>query len=140
MLVGGHGGHVKLEVLGYERPSADNDDDANWLSCVASVRVGAFSGASRVSLTTHDFVGFEAGLRSMLDSLRGGASFQPREDMFVLNLEMQTGGTSRVSGRLDSDHLASARLTFSIDSDQSYLASTLAAVTAIVRAFPPVAR
>jgi hypothetical protein len=43
MEIGGHGGHIKIDVQGYEQPETSDEDDANWLIARCNVAVAEFS-------------------------------------------------------------------------------------------------
>jgi len=50
----GHEAHATMSISGYERPVADNESDANWLSAQSTCRVNRFSGEVITSFTTHE--------------------------------------------------------------------------------------
>jgi len=50
-----HGGHIKIDVQGYEAAGASDEDDANWLVAQCNVAVAEFSCNLKLSLLTRDF-------------------------------------------------------------------------------------
>jgi hypothetical protein len=49
-------GWLTIKDHGYERSSAEDQDDANWLKCEVSLKVGPFSDAFNAAFTTYDLV------------------------------------------------------------------------------------
>jgi hypothetical protein len=134
--VAGHGARVTIEVLGYERPGAQEESDANWLTCHLAVQVGGFSGWLQVAFTTHDFVRFLEELRPVYTHVSGTARFRTDEGQLELDVEMSRLGTARISGVVVNHDGPQAMLTFRFESDQSFLGQTCRELETVVEQFP----
>lgn len=131
----GQAARLRIEVLGYENPSPQTPSDANWLSCRIEVVVGGFEGRVGASLTAQDFVVFHQALRSSVDALRKGAVFETDEDALRLNVEMRATGTAVITGILH-DWGRATSLSFSFESDQTYLRQTVGMLGKVIRQYP----
>jgi hypothetical protein len=129
-------GRLTIQVLGYENPAAENEDDANWLSCRLVLTVGPFHADLAVSFTTCDFPDFLRELKSAYTQLSGAASFQTLEDAVRLDIRVEPSGKAQVSGIVQVANEAQAALSFSYGSDQSFLGQTLQELEAVVQQFP----
>jgi hypothetical protein len=132
----GDSGRLMIQVLGYENPAADNKEDANWLSCRLVLTVGPFRTDLAVSFTTYDFPQFLRELKAAHAQLRGTASFQTLEDALRLDILVEPSGRARVSGVVQVANEVQATLSFSYESDQSFLGKTLQELEAAVQQFP----
>jgi hypothetical protein len=135
----GHGGHIKIEVQGYERPEATDEDDANWLVASCSVVVGEFSCILRLSLVTSDFVQFLAQLEDAVRSLSGNATFISLEEGLQIEIKFNHAGHADLFGRARSRISLvpdQSELSFSFETDQSFLARTVRELKGIVTQFP----
>lgn len=132
----GHGGRVVVVVLGYENPSAPNTSDANWLSCEVSVKLGGWEGAVRASLTTEDFAALAKDLRAVFDGAATVATFDTMEEALALRFEMARTGSCRVTGTVRDRSNPEVKLSFVLQSDQTYLRPALASIEQVVASFP----
>lgn len=132
----GGGNEVKITVLGYERESAIEVSDANWLKARIAIRVGPFNADYEAALTTHDFVEFTENLAKVTANLEGQAAFRTDEDWLSLDVELNKRGAATVQGIAKVHGSPSASLSVRFDTDQSYLSQTLAECRQIVRNFP----
>jgi hypothetical protein len=135
----GHSGHIKIEVQGYERPEATDDDDANWLVASCNVVVGEFTCILRLSLVTSDFVQFLAQLEKAVGSLSGNATFATLEEGLQVEINFNCAGHADLFGRARSRISLvpkQSELSFSFETDQSFLAQTLRELKGIVAQFP----
>lgn len=133
--IAGHGASLKVEVLGYENPSAQDLSDANWLSCNVLARIGSFSGNFNGSFTTYDFVQFRDELRELLKEQSGTASFLTDEEQLRLRVEVGRTGIARIEGVAQIHDMPQASLSFLFESDVSFLSQTLRDLEALVRSF-----
>jgi hypothetical protein len=131
----GDGGLIVISIMNYERPQADNQSDANWLTSAVDITVGPFSGRFGLSLTTQDFVRFNTDLDQMLRTLKGKSIFQTDEDALYLEIEMGSLGHAKVSG-IARDSITQSELIFKFPTDQSYLLQTKTALAEVVTRFP----
>ena len=123
--VGGEAGHITVEVVGYENPSAQGVPDANWLRARVQLKLGGCEMQAEAALTTHDLKRFLDELEAALSRLGGSASLATHEDSINLHIELTKTGRARVSGELRELRMAKVRLGFDFESDQSYLTRTL---------------
>lgn len=132
----GESGRVKIEVVRYENPSAQNPSDANWLMCRAEVHVRRFSGQIDAAFTTQDFATFGTRLRSAVKDLNGVATFETDENALGLAVEFTRTGSARISGILREADRPQTSLTFSFESDQTFLTRTANDLDELMRRFP----
>ena len=136
MPIEGTGGSILIEVLGYENAATSNESDANWLRCRIKIATGPFSGEIDAALTTQDFAYFERELTEVLRTLKGKATFQTDEDGLRFEVEMGSRGVAMVSGAAKAKGGSRASLSFSFETDQSFLAQTKRALAEVVEHFP----
>jgi hypothetical protein len=139
MEIGGHGGHIKIDVQRYERPETSDEDDANWLATQCNVAVGEFSCILKLSLVTRDFTEFLAQLEKAVDSLNGSATFTTMEEGLHIEIKFNHAGHANVFGRAGSQTSIvpeQSVLSFSFETDQSFLAQTVRELKGIVTQFP----
>lgn len=121
----GHNARVTITILGYERPDAADESDANWLSAQITCDAGDFRGSVATSLTTHEITALRDDLRRAVDTLTGTITFSPNEEALVLDLTFHVTGKASISCALQRRGEVSATLRFAFDSDQTFLMETL---------------
>jgi hypothetical protein len=125
--IGGHHGcRVAIEVLEVE--------GHDFLSCRVLVVVGSFSVDYRASLDIPAFERFHAELARAYDTLAGRAEFLTIEDTLRLEVEMTKTGGAEIRGKAQS-WTPEAVLTFSFDSDQTFLGPACDQLAAILTSF-----
>jgi hypothetical protein len=134
--ISGHGGSLIVHVSSYERPGANDPDDANWLTSDAAIKVGVFSGEFRFALTTHDLIDFHEALKTGLSTLSGVVPFRTTERDIALEIIFDQRGTAAIKGSVEPQTSLEASLCFRFDTDQSYLTQTLRQLEAVLRKFP----
>jgi hypothetical protein len=134
--IAGQTAQVRIEVFGYENPTAQESSDANWLTCRVEVRVRSFSGQVDAAFTTQDFAAFGRCLRSAVAEVKGAAAFETDENALQLNVEFTRTGAVRVSGTLREADRPQTSLTFSFESDQTFISRTADALDELTRRFP----
>lgn len=134
--IAGEQGSLTIEVHGYERPSAKDPDDANWLRCDLTIKAGPFTGAFKCALTTYDLFAFAERLKSSLAVLSGTASFQNTEQDIAFEIDFDRRGTARIQGTAQPHRSLEGSLGFRFDTDQTYLAQSLRQLEAVLRSFP----
>jgi hypothetical protein len=134
----GAGGRVRLEVLEYTLPDTTNRNESNRLTCKCNVEVRDFACNLNVSLRTHDFVRFRAELNAALKALSGDVIVDTLESRLRLEVSITSGGQIDVFGYAQSNMARPSRtvLTFSFESDQSFLAQTDRELERILQHFP----
>jgi hypothetical protein len=139
MEIRGHGGRIKIDVQGYERPDTSDGDDANWLAAQCNVVAGEFSCTLNLSLVTRDFAGFLMQLEKAVDSLNGTAAFTTLEEGLQIEVKFNHAGHADLFGRARSQTSLvpeQSVLSFSFETDQSFLAQTVRDLHGIVTQFP----
>lgn len=132
----GQNGVVVVTVLGYENAEAEDKSDANWLVCRVHVAVGTLLGDLRAAFTTHDFVAFASELRALLEGRAELATLEPYEEGLKLKVEMaRKTGAARISGVARGEEWDAA-MSFTLDSDQSYLSRAVRSLEDVTKQFP----
>jgi len=111
------GTKLAIAVHGFERETAEDPWDANWLRCSICVEQGAFRGAAGASFTTKDFVGFLSELGSVIADGQGTASFHPFEEVLTFQVALRRTGQVAVSGKLRDSTQRKAELSFHLETD-----------------------
>lgn len=130
------GRRVLVSVQGYERESALDSYDANWLRCSADVEHGAFRGTVAASFSTDDFSRFLEALDEIMSGSGTVAHFTTMEQALDLRVEVDRAGRATVNGQLREHGEFGGALSFAFGSDRSFLAATHADLKGIVAAFP----
>lgn len=134
--INGNGASILIEVDGYERPGAKDISDANWLKCRVTLDIGYFKGNYSASFETTDFVRFKESLKTALKAMNGTASFETCEGALTCAIEIKSGGRARIKGTAQVREHIDATLSFSFESDQSFLAETLRETENTTAAYP----
>jgi len=139
MEIRGHGGRIEVEVFNYERPTARDEHDANWLKAKCSVVVGEFTCVLRFSPATHDFIQFLAQLEEVVRQLKGNATFNTLGGELAVQIKIRSAGQADVFGRARSQSSLvpdQTALSFSFETHESFLAHALRELRTIVTQFP----
>jgi len=134
--VAGRAAHVRIEVLGYENPAAENVSDANWLTCRVEVCVRGFEGHIDAAFTTQDFAAFWRSLSSAVTDLKGEAMFETDEHALSLDVKFNMTGNVSVTGVIREPDRSRMSLAFSFESDQTYMRRTVDALEEVTHQFP----
>jgi hypothetical protein len=121
----GEGGQFTFQVSGYERPTASDVYDANWLKTTVSISAGPFAGSFRANLTTWEFAKLHGQLAGAVERLSGRVDFESTESDILLAVEFSHRGTATVSGLLRPNGSEKTTLSFSFETDQSALSETV---------------
>jgi hypothetical protein len=132
----GTGARLAVRIISYERASATNQSDANWLRCKVEANFGTFSGSAEYAVTTTDLAQFEKSLHEMLDGKIKKAYFSTMEEEIGFEVDLNGRGQSTVSGFLKSPAIPRVKIEFAFQSDQSYLQQTLSALSQVNEQFP----
>jgi len=135
----GDGNIIQIEVFGYERPDANDEYDANWLRARCSVSVAEFSAVLSLALATHDFARFADELEQAVQLIKGTATFSTVEAGLAIEIKFTTAGHAEVFGsaRSQTSNVPDVSvLSFSFETDQSFLARTVRELKTIVSRFP----
>jgi hypothetical protein len=136
IVIAGDMANIVIEISGYENPKAPDSSDANWLSCTVVLRIGPFSGSIAASFTTQDFARFFNEIGTALHTFSGVASFLTDEDTLRLILKFEKTGRVHISGVAQDLGPPKASLTFSFESDQSFLTQTCRQLEKVTHNFP----
>ena len=112
---------LSIAVTGYENVEAENDWDANWLTCTVTVRVGAFTAHYAASLLTHDFARLRDDVATVRENNGGTVTFTTPEEWLAFELALRGNGEMAVSGRAQVVGPPTASLAFDFDCDRTSL-------------------
>jgi len=101
--------------------------------------VAEFSAVLRLALVTHDFARFADELEQAVQLLKGKATFSTAEAGLALEIKFTTAGHPEVFGSARSQMSSVpdvSVLSFSFETDQSFLARTARELKAMVSRFP----
>ena len=136
--IAGDGFRLVLRVAGYERPSLDSGDDANWLAGEAELTAdvgGSFRARRGVSLRTEELAAFLRALRRLVKDLDGEATLSHMEDELGCTISLHRG-----TGELNAfvrEHVPGVELRVEgVRTDQSYLQETAMQLDGLVSDFP----
>jgi hypothetical protein len=135
----GDGNVIQIEVFGYERLDATDEYDANWLRARCSITIAEFSAVLSLALVTHDVGRFAHELEQAVQLLKGTASFSTPEAGLAVEIKFTTAGHAEILGSARSQRSCVpdvSVLSFSFETDQSFLAQTVRELKAIVSRFP----
>jgi hypothetical protein len=136
--ISGDGAWLSVEVLGYENRLAECESDANWLSSIVELSIGPFEGKLSAALSTHDFADFMEQLQKVNALAVPTAVFACDEDSLRIAVETSSLGSVRVSGHVKQISSFNASLSFSFDSDLTYIAQAVEQLRAVTEAYPVV--
>lgn len=134
--VRGHGANVRIEVVGYENPAAENVSDSNWLTCRVHVNIAGFEAHVLAAFTTQDFAAFSRSLRSAVADLNGEAKFETDEETLLLTATFNTSGSVSVIGAVREPNRKGTFLSFSFETDQTFMGHAVDALSEVTRQFP----
>lgn len=129
---------ITLAVAGYERPQNTDVDDANWLVGTVSISAPNLSGTAGLTLVTTELNTFCTQLRNAQEIVSGTARLETLEEGISLVVRYGSLGRAEVEGRITLDHGPRLSVSFSFETDQSYLAATLMELEQAVSDFPVV--
>jgi hypothetical protein len=101
--------------------------------------VAEFSAVLGLALVTHDFARFADELEQAVQVLKGTATFSTVEAGLAIEIKFTTAGHAEVFGSARSQTSNGpdvSMLSFSFETDQSFLAHTVRDLKAIVSRFP----
>jgi hypothetical protein len=132
----GEGARVSIDVLRYERETAENDSDANWLSCRVAA-AGPFPGEFSAAVTTHELARFCESLARVAETLSGRVELAPIEGRFRLSLAFRNTGKADVTVEATTDEAgARASLALSFAADAGAVDRMLRQLRMAVTTFP----
>ena len=134
--VRGDGALIRVSILGYEIPDAQDYWDGNWLNATAHIAISGFRAEFPYAARASDLAGFLAELSALHSSLKETASLQSLEPEIMLNAHVDA------QGRMEWDCLAQhplgygPKFEFRFTADQSYLPELISQLTAVLDKYP----
>lgn len=111
------------EFLKIEFPSEFSSE--GWAQISAEIRTNNFHGNISPWVETTDIYSFFNSLEELYKSLKGSASFEPREEQLTFKLEAQPGGHIELAGAAWSEACYGSKLEFCFLLDQTFLPEPL---------------
>ena len=139
LTINGMGDHVRVSVLGRERPDASDHGDGNWLMAMVDVKVGGFMGSYVAALRSDEFSAFRDQLRELdRDPLTPGvAELASMEGWLDLHVELASNGGLIVKGQAMDRAGDGNRLAFDLRGlDQTFMHSWLGELDDLLEQFP----
>ena len=136
--INGDGLELTLGVGDYERAATGDVWDDNWLrgsvsADIAQPPFASFRAKCEVAWQTTELHTFHEGLRTLLDDLTGTAKLTTIEDQIELTIELKSG-KGALTGRIEAHSIAA--LEFEVETDQTFLATTLDSLSRVVAKYP----
>ena len=133
-------GGLSLWVRGRANPEASDYWDGNWLTVLATMKVGQSSVTTEGSiLMTSDFERFRSELTRMHATLAGEASLSGYEPNLKVALRAGNLGHINCVVEITPDHMGEFH-RFNFEFDQTYLPPLIAACASIVERFPVISQ
>ncbi len=107
------------EFLKLEIPPNLSPED--WIDISVEIKTNHFSGSISPCIELRDILSFTVALEKLYETLKGSASFEPRERQFKFKLESQVGGKIELSGVAWSEASYGSKLEFYLSLDQTFL-------------------
>jgi len=129
-------GRVTIEVLGYERATAQRHDGGDWLASIIVVETPPSTVEFKAAFTRHELSTLYTRLPGPLPSLSGIVSFQNHKEDLTLEIQFLEHGAVRISGTAKPHGSAGATLDFRFDSHQWVMGHTAEQLWSVLRQFP----
>lgn len=129
--------YLKILILGYAYPSANDFWDGNWLNVRISIRTRGFSGDYKAELRNVDFLEFQKELDNLYNKLNGFAEFHCLED--YLRIMIKGDGMGHFTAdctATDSPGIYGHLLKFSINFDQTEISYLTRMIDLIIDKYP----
>ena len=133
--IAGRGGKLIISLLRYERDSASNYSDANWLSSELEVDITPFSGTSSVTFMTHDFTRFLEQLQQVDSNFTGDVTLECEVGKLRLTIKFKPQWSISIQGSIKSD-VSNSMLAFDMDSDERFINKLIEDLEMATRVFP----
>jgi hypothetical protein len=137
LIIGSRGGdHIALRPLYRSNPGATDYWDGNWLKVAVDVRTGAFRGKYVADLRVEEFESFRAQLDALYKSLKGEAALNSMEGWVSVRLAADRLGHLNAECEMRDQPGMGSRLFFTLDLDQSFIPTMVAALDDVIRSYP----
>jgi len=139
LLLGSPGGnHLSLRPLHRTEPGSTDFWEGNWLKVDVAVRAGAFAGRFEADLRTDELDQFAEQLAALEGASTGAAALVSAEGWVSVRLALAPGGGLEGACEVRDDPAMGSSLRFQVTVEPAQRPALLAALGAILRAFPVV--
>lgn len=121
---------IEIQITRVE--AAEARDPSNWMRARVSLAARGFSGNYEMSFMAGDLISFGRELELLHRDLNGIAHFRTMEGQLYLQLTGDRLGKISVLGEARDEPGIGNRLKFQLEIDQTYLASTIREVNALI--------
>jgi len=134
--IAGQGASITVNIITRESPDTKNVYRANGLTCEVELDVPPFTGRFKASYTTQEFFRFWTGLSMVLSSSKGEAVFGSDEDTFQVTVSIEARDRGLVKGTTRVHAQSKTTVSFSFETDQTYLNKTCKDLEAVITQYP----
>ncbi len=128
---------LSITVRGRAYRQSQDYWDGNWLLVTVVIRAGKFSGEIAGMLRAEELQKLRDDLREFQRTLSGSVSYETAEEWLSLQIEADTLGSIALSGTISDDVSDSYNtLEFTLEGDQTFLASPLQQLEQVMQAYP----
>ncbi|HEU4579666.1 MAG TPA: hypothetical protein VFS67_15515 [Polyangiaceae bacterium] len=128
--------HIAIAVTRREFPESTDYWDGNWVYATVRIRVGAFRGEYEAQLRTDEIAHLRSGLVHLHAELSGNASFESMEEWLKMSIEGDGRGHFVAKCEARDQPGTGNTLRFELRFDQTELPPVIAALDAVLAAFP----
>ena len=128
--------YVQVRALRRTHPGCNDYWDGNWISCTIDAAVGGFKARVDADLRAEEFGEFHHQLSVMNQQLAGQAKFVTMEGCLEIEMSIDRLGHVTAQCELLDQPGVGNRLEFTLNLDQSYLASLMDGLKTIIVTFP----
>lgn len=128
--------HVVIAVTRRQFPESADYWDGNWVFAAVRIRAGAFRGEYEAMLRTDEIAHLHSGLARLHAELAGTASFESMEEWLKMAIEGDGRGHFVARCEARDEPGTGHTLRFTLHFDQTELPPVLAALGAVLEAFP----
>lgn len=132
------GNHLVLRPLRRSHPGAEDFWDGNWLKVEVAARGGAFAGRFEADLRADELAAFAAALSALRPGQPAKAALESMEGWVAVRLTLDARGRLEGTAEVRDDPALGAALRFPLALELDQLPGLLAALDAILHAFPVV--
>jgi len=127
---------LALSVRGYERPTAEDASDLNWLDSRISLETRDIRVTSALALTADELGALAQQMDALLGDAGGEVTWEAEEQGLSLHLELSRGGSARISGVMRLTPGVVTSIAFKASTESSSLRRALSGLQEIVDRFP----
>ena len=127
---------IEVDVLRYERPLTGEYWDDNWLTVEIQVLAGGVRGKVTAAILAGEFERFLSDLRPLYETLSGSVVLKTMEGQLNLHLVGDGKGHIELNGEILDQPGIGNRLNFTLQFDQSQLATSIRQLEKVMAQFP----